>query len=169
MSEMRAIVRIRNTDLDCRLKVFHGLTKIKGISFMFSNAICNVLHLDPHGKLGELSPEKIKALEELLANPSEKIPTWMLNRRNDIETGKNLHVLSSEVRLTRDFDIKRLQKVRSRRGLRHAIDQPVRGQKTKSHFRKGRSVGVQKKKIMPAKGAKPSEKEKGKGKGKGKK
>ena len=153
---MRAIVRIRNTDLDGRLKVFHGLTKIKGISFMFSNAICNVLHLDPHGKLGELSPEKIKALEELLANPSEKIPTWMLNRRNDIETGKNLHVLSSEVRLTRDFDIKRLQKVRSRRGLRHAIDQPVRGQKTKSHFRKGRSIGVQKKKAVPGKAAKPA-------------
>ena len=123
---------------------------------MFSNAICNVLHLDPHGKLGELSPEKIKALEELLANPSEKIPTWMLNRRNDIETGKNLHVLSSEVRLTRDFDIKRLQKVRSRRGLRHAIDQPVRGQKTKSHFRKGRSIGVQKKKAVPGKAAKPA-------------
>ena len=52
---------------------------------MFSNAICNVLNLDPHGKLGELSPEKIKALEELLANPTGKIPTWMLNRRNDIE------------------------------------------------------------------------------------
>jgi len=58
------------------------------------------------------------------------------------------------LKLRKEFDIKRLKKVKSYRGMRHAFGLPVRGQRTRSHFRKGRSVGVQKKKVKPQKGAK---------------
>ena len=64
------------------------------------------------------------------------------------------------------MDIKRLKKIRSFRGWRHALGQPTRGQRTRSHFRskkKGKSIGVTKKKVEAA----PEAKE-GKGKGKGK-
>ena len=35
--------------------------------------------------------------------------------------------------------------------MRHAFGLPVRGQRTRGHFRKGKSVGVQKKKIQQQK------------------
>jgi len=40
------------------------------------------------------------------------------------------------------MDIKRLKKIRSYRGLRHAMGQPTRGQSTRSHFRTNRKRGV---------------------------
>ena len=46
---------------------------------------------------------------------------------------------------------RRLKKIRSYRGSRHAFGQPTRGQRTKSHFRtrKGKkSVGIKKKKVV---------------------
>ena len=70
----------------------------------------------------------------------------MMNRRKDYEDGKDKHLLTSSLDLQKELDIKRLKKIRSYRGLRHALGQPVRGQRTKSHFRKNKTVGVQKKK-----------------------
>ena len=45
-------------------------------------------------------------------------------------------------------DVRRLQKIKSYRGLRHAANLPLRGQRTKSNFRrnKGKAVGVKRKK-----------------------
>ena len=57
--------------------------------------------------------------------------------------------------MKKDFDIRRLKKIRSYKGVRHTSGQPVRGQRTRSHFRKkGQSVSVMKKKAEPAKGDK---------------
>ena len=67
-----------------------------------------------------------------------------MNRRKDIESGETKHLIGSELELQKEFDIKRLKKIRSYRGLRHALGQPVRGQRTRSHFRakKRKAVGV---------------------------
>ena len=51
--------------------------------------------------------------------------------------------------LAREFDIRRMKKVRSYKGIRHLQGQPVRGQRTRAHFRKGRSVGVTRAKVKP--------------------
>ena len=37
------IVRILATDIPGGASVYHGLTKIKGVSWTFSNAICSIL------------------------------------------------------------------------------------------------------------------------------
>ena len=50
-----------------------------------------------------------------------------------------------------------MKKIKSYKGWRHAMGQPVRGQRTRSHFRKGSSVGVIKAKAKPGAVA-PSEK-----------
>jgi small subunit ribosomal protein S13 len=50
--------------------------------------------------------------------------------------------------LKKEFDIKRLKKIRSYRGLRHATGRPVRGQRTKGHFRSKTSLGVAKSRKM---------------------
>ena len=128
---------------------------------MYSNAICNYLNLDRNKKAGALDEKEIKDIENLIENP-EKFPKWLLNRRRDYDTGEDFHLIGSKLKLTNDFDIKRLKKIKSYRGIRHAMGLPVRGQKTRSHFRGGRSVGVQKKKIIQQKaGEKKEEGKKG--------
>ena len=81
---------------------------------------------------------------------------FLLNRRKDFESGLDKHLSSTDLELQRDFDIKRLKKIKSYRGIRHAAGQPVRGQRTKAHFRKnrGKSVGIKskKKEIVKPKG-----------------
>ena len=49
--------------------------------------------------------------------------------------------------LQNEFDIRRLKKIKSYKGIRHSLGQPVRGQRTKAHFRKGRAVGVKRVKV----------------------
>ena len=80
------------------------------------------------------------------------LPAWMLNRRKDYESGEDKHVINAELKLSREFDIKRLQLIKSYRGLRHAWGLPVRGQKTRSNFRKGSAIGVKKSKQKTSKG-----------------
>jgi len=145
MEKLRAIVRVLDTDLDGNKKVYNSLRKIKGVSFMISNFICNSLNLDKLRKVGTLTEKEVESIESLMKNP-KNIPSWLVNRRKDYDTGDDLHLVSSKLKLRKEFDIKRLKKIKSYRGLRHAVGLPVRGQRTRGHFRKGRSIGVQKKK-----------------------
>jgi len=154
MEKVRSIVRVIYTDLDGNKTLYNSLRRIKGIDFMFASAVCNYLDLDKNKKLGSFTEEEIKKIEDLVQNP-DKFPKWLLNRRKDYETGQDLHITTSKLKLTKEFDIKRLKQVKSYRGLRHAWGLPVRGQRTRSHFRTGKGVGVQKKRVMPAKSAKP--------------
>jgi len=138
------IIRILQTDIPAEKPLHIGLTKIKGVSYSFANAVCKKLNLDKKRKILSLSKEEIKKIQDFINNP--ELPSFLLNRRKDYDAGKNLHLLGSDLDLRREFDIKRLKKIRSYRGLRHATGQPVRGQRTRGHFReKGRSVGVLKK------------------------
>lgn len=138
------IIRIMQTDIDGEKQLYVGLTNIKGVSWSFSNALCNKLGLDKERRVDSLNSEEIKKIEEFIKNPI--LPRFLLNRRKDLDTGKDLHLIGSDLELRRDFDIKRLKKIKSYKGLRHALGQPVRGQRTRSHFRqKGKAVGVLKK------------------------
>ena len=159
MENVKGIIRIASVDIFGDKSVYNGLKKIKGVSFMFSNAICNYLDLDRNKKIGTLTEEEVKKIESLLQHPNE-LPLWLLNRRKDPETGKELHLTSSALLLSKEFDIKRLKKIRSYRGIRHALGQPVRGQRTRSHFRTGVSVGVQRKAAKIAQAASEAGKDK---------
>ena len=134
------LVRIRSEDIRGGMRVYAGLTKIKGISWAMANAVCKALGLDGSRKIGSLSPEEIKKISEFIKNP--QIPIYLLNRRKDLETRQDRHLSGSDLELQKEFDIKRLKKIKSYRGLRHAAGQPVRGQRTKSHFRKNRPKGA---------------------------
>jgi small subunit ribosomal protein S13 len=138
------LVRIANYDIVGSKNVFVGLTKIKGVSWTLANATCLKLGLPKSKKISELSKDEIKKIEEFVKNPA--VPDFMKNRRKDIETGMTKHLVGSELDIRKDFDIRRLKKIRSYKGMRHTLGQPVRGQSTRSHFRtKGRTaVGVRK-------------------------
>jgi len=140
-----AIVRIFNTDIPARMTVYAGLTKVKGISWSISNAICNLLHIDKKTKFAELDEEKLKEIEDFFKKYLDKLPSWLLNRRFDRETGQDKHLLGSDLDIVREFDIRRLKQIKCYRGWRHALGLPVRGQRTCSHFRHGTTIGVTKK------------------------
>jgi small subunit ribosomal protein S13 len=148
------VIRILSTDIPGSRNIYTGLTRIKGVSWGISNAICYKLKIDKNRKVSSLSAEEIKIISDFIKNP--QLPEFMLNRRKDFETGKTSHVVGSDLEVSKEFDIKRLKKIRSYRGWRHATGQPTRGQRTRSHFRtKGKgvrkAVGVMSK-PKPAKG-----------------
>ena len=143
------IVRILSTDIEGGMNLYAGLAKIKGISWSLSNAICKSLCMEKARKIGSLTEEEIRKISSFAKNPL--IPNFLLNRRNDFETGEDRHMIGTDLDLRKDFDIKRLKKIRSYKGIRHAAKLPVRGQRTKGHFRKNKSKGVGIKKKTKAK------------------
>ena len=48
----------------------------------------------------------------------------------------------SDLELARDFDIKRLKKIKSYRGIRHVAGLPTKGQRTRANFRKNKKKGA---------------------------
>jgi len=134
------IVRILSKDIEGNTGVYSGLTKVKGISWGFANAVCKKLKIPKTKKIGDLSPEEIKKIEVFVKNPD--LPKFMINRRNDLETGEDKHLQGTDLELRKDFDIKRLKQIKSYRGFRHMSGLPSRGQRTKSNFRRNRSKGA---------------------------
>jgi len=134
------VVRILSKDIEGKMSIYAGLTKIKGISWSFSNAVCKLLKIDKKRQIGSLTEEEIKKISEFVKNP--KVPEFILNRRKDFETGENKHLVVADLELRKEFDIKRLKKIKSYRGFRHMSNLPTRGQRTKSHFRANRRKGA---------------------------
>ncbi|MDT7888425.1 MAG: 30S ribosomal protein S13 [Desulfurococcales archaeon] len=148
MSEETAfIVRIANTDLPGSLSVPLALSKIKGIGYNTAMAICKSLGIDPRSKLGRLDQKSISRLEEAVKDLTALgFPPWMLNRRKDMETGRDLHLIGSDLLFAVREDIERMKRTKSWKGLRHALGLKVRGQRTVTTGRTGITVGVRKKK-----------------------
>ena len=142
-----SLIRILSTDISGESSVYVGLTNIKGVSWGFSNAVCNMLKIEKNRKIKDLSKAEIDKISAFIHSPT--LPKFMLNRRKDIETAQDKHLITADLDLQKEFDIKRLRKIKSYRGIRHATGQPVRGQRTRSHFRKNKSVGVMKAKSKP--------------------
>ncbi len=141
--ETVSLVRILGKDVKGDRKIYAGLTKIKGVSWAISNAICVKLKLDRNLRMSDLKKEDIKRIEEELKNPA--IPSFMKNRKNDLSDGEDKHLTGINLELSKEFDVKRMKKIKSYKGMRHAYNLPVRGQRTRSHFRRsGKVVGVKK-------------------------
>jgi len=155
------IVRIANTDINGNRKVVSGLRKIKGLSFMMINAVCSVAGVDPYAQIGNLSDEQLRRIDEAIKSPAKYgIPSWLFNRRKDYESGEDMHLLGNDLKYFQENDIKRLRMIKTYRGQRLPLGLTVRGQRTKSHFRKnkGKVVGVIKSKAAKAAAAEKEKK-----------
>lgn len=65
--------------------------------------------------------------EQVIERPLDfDIPAWMLNRRKDFATGKDMHNNTNKWDFQVKTDIERLIKMRAHRGLRHAWGYKVR-------------------------------------------
>jgi small subunit ribosomal protein S13 len=143
--EYRHIVRIVGNDIPGERKLIVGLTQIKGIGFNFATAISSTLKINQNSNIGNLTEENVIAIEKLILNPIEaKFPLWFLNRQKDIETGKDMHLLTSDIPFTLRNDIERERVTVSWRGYRHLSGLKVRGQRTRTSGRRGGAVGVAK-------------------------
>lgn len=161
MTELRQIVRIIDADISGEKGIYNALRQVTGISYSFSNAICNIMNFDKNKKVGSLSDEELAKINDIIKNPNKyEIPNFILNRRKDYDSGEDKHLIASDLKLTQSFDIKRLKKIKSYRGMRHAVGLPVRGQRTKGHFRHGKTVGVRKKGIQAQQKEKAKEEKK---------
>ena len=144
----RELVRVANTDIDGNKNLITGVKKIKGVGHTFANAIVKSLKLDPHKKLSQVTPEEIQKIEDAIKNPSSfGIPKFLFNRRKEPATGEDVHLTGPDVPTAAKFDVQKEIDLKTYRGFRHMLGQPVRGQRTRSHFRHGRVVGVLRKEI----------------------
>jgi small subunit ribosomal protein S13 len=148
--KIRHLVRLANADLSGKKDILYALKNVKGVGIMLSNAALRIANIPLSKKVGYLSDQEIKKIEEILKNPKKYgVPIWMLNRRKDMETGEDKHLLGAELQFTRDTDIKMMKKARTYRGVRHMYGLPTRGQRTRSNFRsnKGKVMGVKRSKV----------------------
>jgi len=138
--KIQLLVRVANTDLDGNKQLRTALTKIKGVNYSLASAICSVTGLAQDSKTGLLAKADVEKLDKAVRDPiAFGIPSWMVNRQKDYETGKDKHLITADLDFTKQNDIKRLSKIKSYRGLRHQWGLPVRGQRTSSNFRKSKT------------------------------
>jgi small subunit ribosomal protein S13 len=140
------IVRIANSDIDGQKRTVIGIQSIKGVGKRVSQIIVKKANIDPAIKIGSLSDEKVKELENLVLTYVEYVPSWVINRQMDYETGADMHLFGNDLDLVQKDDINRMKMIRCYRGIRHETRHKVRGQRTRSNGRKGLTMGVSKKK-----------------------
>jgi small subunit ribosomal protein S13 len=149
--EFRHIVRIRGTDLNGTKKITHGLTKIKGVGSSLANAVIKAAGFRPDMRLGSLTDAEVAKVEDIISDPAKySIPSWLLNRRKDAETGRDLHLVTADLALRTKMDIDFMKNIKSWKGIRHSLGLKVRGQRTKTTGRSGKAVGVRKKLLIAA-------------------
>merc|ERR1712154_201274 len=140
------ILRVMNTNIDGGRKVAFAMTSIKGIGRRFATLVKKA-DVDMNKRAGELTEEEVEKIMTIVANPRQyKIPDWFLNRQKDVVDGKYSQVMSNALDNKLREDLERMKKIRVHRGLRHYWGLRVRGQHTKTTGRRGRTVGVSKKK-----------------------
>jgi len=144
-TEYKHIVRLAGSDLEGSRKVVYALTKIKGINVRLADAIVKRANVPQDKRLGFLSESEIRRIEDIVMNiTSFDIPKWLLNRRKDLVSGEDFHLITSDLGLKVKEDIEREKAMRSWRGYRHSYGLKVRGQRTRTTGRKGRTIGVKK-------------------------
>lgn len=145
--EFRRIIRILETDVDGELPIVYGLSAVKGIGYNYALATCRVLGLDPMMKIGYLTEDEVKNIESVVKEPRKyNIPSWYCNRRKDYSTGDDIQLVSSTLLFYVKEDIEREKRIKSWRGIRHALGLKVRGQRTRTTGRAGITIGVKRKK-----------------------
>jgi small subunit ribosomal protein S13 len=144
-----------SNDIPGAKKTIVGLTQIKGIGGMFAKAMINLLKISPNSSIGYLTDEQVKSIEKIIKDPTaSNFPKWFLNRQKDLETGEDVHLITSDITLSVRNDIERARSTNSWRGYRHMFGLKVRGQRTRCTGRKGGAVGVAKGgKVLPKGGA----------------
>ena len=138
--DFRFILRIFNSNIDGKQKIPFALRKIRGIGRRFAG-------LDPNRRAGELSDKEIEKVIDVVTKPLDyDLPKWILNRQKDTKDGSYTQQVANNWDTKMREDLERMKKMKLHKGLRHYFGLRVRGQHTCSTGRRGKTVGVSKKK-----------------------
>ncbi len=149
--EFRLILRFMGTDIDGTKKVAYGLGKIRGVGPNLAFAVVRAAKINPEARMGALSDGELSRVEDVIKDPLKHgIPPRMVNRRKDIETGRDMHLVGADLALKIKSDIDLMKDIKSWKGIRHSLGLKVRGQRTRTTGRSGKAVGVKKKVLMEA-------------------
>ena len=154
----RGIVRIAGKDVKGQTKLVNSLLHVRGIghtvAISASRAIQKELKVDPDTRVGDLTEKQVEDIDKVLFSLADHgIPQFILNRRNDYNTGNDKHIIMNDLIFDVSQDVDREKKLFSWKGFRHTFGQKVRGQKTRNTGRHGMAVGVLRKSIAAATGA----------------
>lgn len=149
--EFRYIVRVSGTDIDGSKKLVFGLTKIRGVGVSLAGAIARAADLKEDMRVGYLTEEDVDKVEDIISEPSKyNIPPRLFNRRKDLDTGRDVHLVGADLALRIKTDIDYMKDIKSWKGVRHTFGLKVRGQRTRTTARFGKAVGVKKKAVIAA-------------------
>ncbi|MDE1857272.1 MAG: 30S ribosomal protein S13 [Candidatus Micrarchaeota archaeon] len=159
-----SIIRLAGKDMNGALPIPRALAQVKGIGSNMANSLSHAIEtkigIPRTTPVGQLDEKQIAAVEDVIKNPGKfNIPAYLLNRRKDMETGKDMHFVGNDLIFATRQDVNRDITLNVWRGFRHQFGQKVRGQRTRSTGRTGATVGVTKKSAAapaPAAGAKPT-------------
>jgi small subunit ribosomal protein S13 len=155
-AQVSSIVRISGKDVYGSLSIGRAIRMIKGIgsnlAFVLSDVIESKLGVPETTNIGSLTEDQVLRLEQIIKTPSQYgIPSRMLNRNKDMETGSAAaHNVSNDLLFATRQDINRDISLKDYKGFRHQYGQKVRGQHTRSTGRTGATVGVTKKAVREA-------------------
>lgn len=145
-ASFKDVVRVLGVDLNGHNVLHQELKKIDGIGYTLSRIVPRILGVPENLRTGLLTDEQVKRLEDVIKNLRAYVPDYLVNRRKDRETGKDIHLIGSDLTLQIERDIEFEKRIGTWRGLRHKLGLKVRGQRTRTTGRKGRTVGVKRKK-----------------------
>jgi len=139
------------TDIDGSKKVIYGISKIRGVGPNFAHAVVKAARINPDARIGGLSEAEMTRVEDVIRDPLKHgIPVRLVNRRKDVETGRDMHLTGPDLALKIKNDIDFMKDIRTWKGIRHSLGLKVRGQRTRTTGRSGKAVGVKKKVLMEA-------------------
>ena len=146
-NEFVHILRVQNTNINGKQKAPFGLRQIRGLGRRFSVLTLKIAQVDCNKRSGEMNEEEIKTVNDIIARPTDyNIPKWFLNRQKDPKHGTWTQLISNNLDTSMREDLERMRKSKNHRGLRHYWGHRVRGQRTKSTGRCGKTLGVTRKK-----------------------
>ncbi len=163
---VRGIIRLAGKDVRGHIPLKRALLAVKGIGHTTSKSVAKIiakeLKVTQDVKVGTFTDAQIEQIDNILARIQEHgVPSYLLNRRKDSETGEDIHNTMNDLVFSQRQDVEKEKKLYSWKGYRHAYGQKVRGQRTKNTGRHGMSLGVVKKAAQPAqKGDKKGDKKK---------
>lgn len=142
-SDYKHILRIAGKDIAGSKKLIVALSEVRGIGYNFAQVLLQSLNINSNIRVGFLTDKELADIEAAIKNPLRSgMPYWYVNRRKDMDTGSDQHLITSDLDFAISNDIDREKNVMSWRGYRHMFGLRVRGQCTRTTGRRGGAVGV---------------------------
>ncbi|MEM4462345.1 MAG: 30S ribosomal protein S13, partial [Candidatus Bathyarchaeia archaeon] len=110
--EYKPIIRIAGHDVDGSLKVPYGLASIRGIGVRLGYAIAHVAGINPDRRIGFLTEDEVKRVEDVFRRPWDYgIRGFLLNRQRAPENGRDELLIGGEWELRQRMDIEFMKEI----------------------------------------------------------